>query len=136
MGYSERIRRAIYDSSALMLLYHGVSLFDDVATLLVSNPKCLVPVQVVQELRRLAASARQLHRRRAAALALQALEGRCEVVEVDADSADEALIKLAVELPDAIIVTADNELRRRLREMGLPNIYYRRSRHGMELEGA
>ena len=136
MGYSERIRRAGYDSSALMLLYNGVSLFDDVAMLLASNPKCLVPAQVVQELRGLAESARQLHRRRAAGLALQVVESMCEIVEVDAANADEALIKLAVELPDAIIVTADNELRRRLREIGLPNIYYRRSRHDMELEGA
>lgn len=136
MGYSARIRRAVYDSSALMLLYSGVSLFDDVASLLVSNPRCIVPAQVVRELRSIASTAKQLHRRRAASLALRAVEGRCEVVEVDADNADDALIKLAVELPDAIIVTADNELRRRLREMGLPNIYYRRSRHGMELEGA
>ena len=135
MGYSERIRRAAYDTSALMLLYNSVRVFDDVAALLASNPECLVPRQVLEELTALAGRASSLHRRRAARLALSAVRSRCRVVDVEAATADDALVKLALEDGGLIVVTADNELRRRLRELGLPNIYYRRSRHGMELEG-
>ncbi len=63
------------------------------------------------------------------------MEKKCRVVDVDgAGSADDALLLLALRSPDTIVATADNELRRRLREHGLPNIYYRRSRHGLMLE--
>lgn len=94
-----------------------------------------MPRQVVEELRRLSTSAPGLHRRRAARLALCLVEKKCRVVDVEgAWTADDALLALALRDPDTIIATADNELRRRLREHGLPNIYYRRSRHGLMLE--
>lgn len=68
-------------------------------------------------------------------MALEAVKRRrCRVVEVDAGSADDALVALALNDAGLIVATADNELRRRLRELGLPNIYYRRSKHGLMLE--
>jgi rRNA-processing protein FCF1 len=129
------MRRVAYDTSMLMLLYEGVSVFEQAGDLLASNPECIVPRAVLEELRRIAENGEGLHRRRAARLALQAVETRCRVVETVASSADDALIELALRDPSLIVATADNELRRRLRELGLPNIYYRRSRHGLMLEG-
>ncbi len=135
MGYSERIRRVAYDTSILLLLYEGVPVFDEAAELLASKPECVIPRQVVEELRRFASEGPGLHRMRAARLALQALEKRgCKVVEVEAGDADDALLELALRDGSLIVATADNGLRRRLREKGLPNIYYRRSRHGLMLE--
>jgi rRNA-processing protein FCF1 len=137
MGFSKRLKRVVYDTSILMLLYDGVAVFDESGSLLLSNPECIIPRQVEDELKKLAESASSIHRRRAARLALEAIRKRgCRVVEVDADNTDDAIIAIVASDPEAIVATADNELRRRLREMGLPNIYYRRSRHGLMLEGA
>ena len=120
-----------------MLLYEGVPVFEEAAELLASNPECVIPAPVLGELKKLAASSQAgLHRRRAARLALEALQRHgCRVVETTANRADEALIELSTADKELIVATADNELRRRLRELGLPNIYYRRSKHGLMLEG-
>ncbi len=134
MGYSQRLRRAAYDTSVLLLLYEGVRVFEDVEEALEAKPECIVPEQVVEELKRLAAGG-NLRQRRAARLALAVLEKHgCRVVRVDARTADEALLRLALEDPGVIVVTADNELRRRLRELGIANVYYRASRRGLMLE--
>lgn len=135
MGYSPRIRKVILDTSILMLIYHGVRVFDEIEDLLLSKPECIVPQPVVQELQAISASSeKSLHQRRAARLALEIIKKRgCKVVEVGLKP-DDALIDLATRYPDAVVATADNELRRRLRELGLPNIYYRRSKHGLMLE--
>jgi len=137
MGYSKRLKRVVYDTSILMLLYDGVDVFEESASLLLSSPECVIPSQVVKELKRLAERTSSIHRRRAARLALEAIERKkCRIVNIEASNTDDAIISIVVNDPEAIVATADNELRRRLREMGLPNIYYRRSRHGLMLEGA
>nr|WP_070807793.1 PIN domain-containing protein [Pyrodictium occultum] len=136
MGVGKRLKRVIYDTSMLMLLYEGVPVFEESASLLLSNPECVVPRQVLEELERIASGPGPIHRRRAARLAIEALRREsCRVVDTSAESADEAILALALSDQEAIVATADNELRRRLREKGLPNIYYRRSRHGLMLEG-
>ncbi|BES82619.1 PIN domain-containing protein [Pyrodictium abyssi] len=137
MGIGKRLKRVVYDTSILMLLYEGVPVFEESASLLLSKPECIVPRQVQDELKKLAETAGSIHRRKAARLALEAIRKMgCRIVDVDADSTDDAIIAIVVSDPEAIVATADNELRRRLREIGLPNIYYRRSRHGLMLEGA
>lgn len=137
MGYSKRLKRVVYDTSILMLLYDGVDVFEESASLLLSSPECVIPSQVVKELKRLAERTSSIHRRRAARLALEAIERKkCRIVNIEASNTDDAIISIVVNDPEAIVATADNELRRRLREIGLPNIYYRRSRHGLMLEGA
>ncbi|HIQ23711.1 MAG TPA: 30S processome protein Utp24 [Pyrodictium delaneyi] len=137
MGVSKRLKRVIYDTSILMLLYEGVPVFEESASLLLSKPECVIPRQVRDELKKLAGTASSIHRRKAAHLALEAIRKMgCRIVDVDADNTDDAIIAIVMSDPEAIVATADNELRRRLREIGLPNIYYRRSRHGLMLEGA
>jgi hypothetical protein len=130
----ERIAKAIYDASILMLLYDGVDVFSDVSELLGSEPECIVPKSVLAELERIAAG-EGWKKTRAAKLALEVVARRsCKVIDTGDTRGDEAIITLALTLRDAIPVTADNELRRRLREKGIPNIYYRRSRHKLMLE--
>ncbi len=120
-----------------MLLYEGVPVFEEAAELLASNPECIIPAPVLGELKKLATGSHAgLHRRRAARLALEAIRKHgCRIVETATSRADEALIELSIADQELIVATADNELRRRLRELGLPNIYYRRSKHGLMLEG-
>ena len=129
------MRRVVFDTSILLLLYDGVDVFSWVEHVLDTVPECIVPSTVIRELEKLASSKR-LHKRRAARLALQAVERKCRVLDVKENSVDDALVAIALRDCEAIIATADNELRRRLRERGIPNIYYRRAKHGLELEGS
>jgi len=135
MGCGERLARVIFDTSILLLLYDGVDVFGEAEELLGSKPECVVPKPVVEELKRLL-DAKSIHKRRAAQLALTALERYgCRVAETGSEEADDAIVEIVSRDCRAIAATADTELRRRLREKGLPNIYYRRSRHGLMIEG-
>ena len=134
LGGRERISKAVYDTSVLMLAYQGVDVIGGVQEVLESNPECVVPLPVIRELERLASSGR-LHARRAARLALEIVRSKCRIVECESPNADDAVIEYALRDPEAIVVTADKELRRRLREKGLPHVYYRAHKRGFELEG-
>jgi rRNA-processing protein FCF1 len=135
MGCGERLARIVFDTSILLLLYDGVDVFEEAADLLGSKPECIIPKPVLEELKQLMSS-RNLHKRKAAKLALDAIERRgCKIVETNSSKADDAILEIVSRNCGAIAATADTELRRRLRERGLPNIYYRSSRHGLMLEG-
>lgn len=127
-------KRVILDTSILLLLYDGVDVFGDIRSVLEANPECIVPRHVVNELEKLISS-KSIHKRKAAQLALSIVEKQCRIVDVESvDKTDDAIIKLVLSDRDSIVATADNELRRRLRELGKPNIYYRRSRRSLMLE--
>ncbi len=134
MGCSERLRNVIYDTSILMLLYDGVDVFEEASSTLVSRPGCIVPRRVVEELERLA-STPSTRKRRAASLALREVQRRgCRIVDTSSPAADDAVVELARLYRDAIPATADRELRRRLREHGIPHLYYKHDRRSLVLE--
>ena len=135
--YRERIKYVLLDASILMLAYEGVDVFREIERVLDSKPKCLVLKSTLEELERLAAKAKP-KRRMAARFALELVKRYCEVVDYSprkGEDPDTLFLRFVLEHGDVMPVTADNELRRRLREKGIPNIYYRRERHGLELEG-
>ena len=134
MGSGKRVR-VVLDTSILLLVYDMVPVLEQVEDLLETRPECIVPRQVVDELNRIAVS-KDVHRSKAAKLALQLVKLYCKVVDINAKNADEAIINLVVNDPFAIAVTADRGLRKRLRKLGKPNIYYRRSMHGLMMDGA
>ncbi len=135
MGYSTRIRRVVFDTSILLLLYDSVPVFDEVSRVLESLPECIVTKQVLLELEKIARSSIS-EKKRAARLALEAIEKhKCKVVEVGGRDADESIIEYVLSDREAIAATADRELRRKLRKKGIPSIYYRESMHGLMLEG-
>jgi len=136
MGSSKGMKKTgvVLDTSILLLAYEGVPVLDEIEELLETKPECLVPIQVVKELDKLQAST-QLHKRNAARLALSIVKKYCRIVEAKGDNADEAIIELVKNHSNLIPVTADNELRRKLRDLGKANIYYRRSKHGLMIEG-
>ena len=130
-----RLRRAVYDTSALMLLAEGIHVFDDVEALLDARPECIVLEPVLRELEKHAAS-RCVRKRRAARLALSVVERRCRVIDFGGDMlADDAIVEYVLRDPEAIAVTADTGLHRRLLRLGIPHIYYREERRGFELSG-
>ncbi len=135
MGCSSRIKRVVFDTSILMLLYDSVPVFEEVSRVLESLPECIITRQVLAELEKIAENSTS-EKKRAARLALEAIEKhKCRVVEVEARDADESIIEYVLFDREAIAATADRELRRRLRKKGVPNIYYRESMHGLMLEG-
>ncbi len=136
LGCSERLARVVYDTSVLMLLYDGVDVFEEAANALLSRPECVVTSRTVEELRRLASS-RSARKRRAALLALREIERRgCRVVDSPGGTSDDAILAYLARDPCAVAATADRELRRRIREMGLPHLFYKHDRRGLVLEGA
>ncbi len=135
LGRRERLRRVVYDTSILLLAYEGVDVFGDTERVLETRPECIVTSKVVEELERLAARG-QAKTRRAARLALTLLQARnCRVVDVEAETADDSILAYVLSDPEAIVATADGELRRRLREKGLPHIFYWKGKGGLQLEG-
>ena len=130
----ERIDKAVFDTSILMLVYDGIPVFEEVERTLESKPECIVPVQVQEELRRLAEKS-SIKKQRAAKLALKIIKNYCNIVSVPGDSGDDAIIEYVSKDCNSIAVTADSELRRRLREKGLPHIFYKAERRGLMLEG-
>jgi len=135
--YRERIKCVLLDASILMLAYEGVDVLGEIERILDSKPKCLVLKPTLEELERLAVKAKP-KRRIAARFAIELIKRYCEVVDYKSckdEDPDTLFLRFVLEHGDVMPVTADNELRRRLREKGIPNIYYRRERHGLELEG-
>jgi len=130
----ERLGKAVLDASVLMLIYDGVAIFEEIENVLGSIPKCVVPKQVLDELEKIARRG-QPKKRRAALLALDVIKRNCSIVEPSGATGDDAIIDYVASDCDAIPVTADRELRRRLRERGIPHIYYRAEKKGLELEG-
>jgi rRNA-processing protein FCF1 len=119
-----------------MLLYEGVDVFESAAAALLSNPECIVTRRTIEELKALASS-KSARRRRAALTALKEVERRgCKIVDVEGATADDTVIAYVVKDPCAVVATADRELRRRIRELGLPHLFYKHDRRSLVLEGA
>ena len=130
-----RLRRAVYDTSALMLLAEGIHVFDDVEALLEARPECIVLRPILEELKKHSQS-RSVRKRRAARLALSIIERRCHLVEFGSGMlADDAIVEYVLRDQEAIPVTADTGLHRRLLRLGIPHIYYREEKRGFELSG-
>lgn len=136
MGGCERLRRVVYDASILMLLYDGIPVFEDAERVLETKPECIVPRQVVEELERIASS-REVKRRRRALLALQVVREReCRIIDVEGvRTGDDAILLYVLRDCRSLPATADKELRRRLREKGIPHLFYKAERGGLVLEG-
>ncbi len=131
-----RLRKAVYDTSALMLLADGVQVFDMVEELLGARPQCILLPQVREELEKHAAS-RSAKKRMAARLALRVVrEKGCIEPDFRVEGiADDAIVEYVRRNPDAIAVTADRGLHRRLLAMGIPHLYYREEGRRFEAAG-
>ncbi len=61
-----------------------------------------------------------------------------KILQTEVKGADDSIFYLAIQLKnsgnDVYVATCDKVLRRRLRSTGIPSIYYRESRAGLEVE--
>jgi len=133
---SSRRPIVVLDTNILMLLAHGVRVFDDISEALEAKPRFVVIKPVYNELRKLANSS-EAKTRRNAEFVLSVVEKLCEVVDYMAkngETVDDAIIQYALE-NNAIVATNDRELRRRLRSLNIPEAYLREESMRIHVEG-
>ncbi len=128
MGSSKDL--ALLDTSILMLIASRTLHLDTLLEELVGY-RVVVPIQVVEELEKLSKEVSE--RGRKARWVLDNVVPRFEVLSIRSPRArvDEALLELARSLR-AVIVTADLELARKARKLGIKTIVFRRARRGLE----
>jgi hypothetical protein len=126
--------KVILDSNAFFIpLRFKIDVFEDLKTLLNRNfTPVLIPV-VRREIEKMAKTASPKVRKEAA-YALKLAE-KCRLIKVDEEegSADDAVVKAAVELAAAVF-TNDTKLRKRLRNINVPVIYVRQKSH-LKIDG-
>jgi len=119
----ERLKRrlVLVDTSLLMLLGEGVNVLEQ---LMDFGAICLIPMSVLEELKKLASQGRP--RGRKAKLALRIIENECVLLkERLAKHTDDDIVALALKYGLAV-ATADVELRRRVLRK-VPTLYFRKS---------
>lgn len=118
--------KVIIDTNALMVPEQfGVDIFTELQRL--GYVHCIVPAQVMGELRSLAVKADKGRDKIAARVALGLTE-RCSVVGEDNFDADQAIEELALR-EGAAVFTNDKALKKRLFSKGITVIYLRQRRY-------
>jgi rRNA-processing protein FCF1 len=121
--------RVVLDTNALMMPVEcDVRLFDELEGLL-GAVECLAPAAVIAELEDLSGSASEEAR---AASVGRDLADRCERIETDETSADDAVLAAGLREPVAHVVTNDDELRRRLLDAGV-SVIRLRGQHKLDI---
>jgi len=126
----------LLDTNILMLIGRGIDIFTQIEELLDTKPEYYVIEPVVKELEKIFAHG-GVKERKAAKLALELVKKRCRVIEISLSpdkSADDLLLEIALR-EGFIVATNDRELRRRLREAGIPEIYFREEKQLLEAQG-
>lgn len=128
--------KVLLDTNMLLLLADGVPIKEDIESSLETLPRYLCTMSVVREIETMVRERREHWRK--ALWVLGNLEQLCELVESISENADEDLVltaqKLIREGYEVVVATSDKELRRRLRERGIPNAYLRESEMMVEVE--
>ena len=126
----------LLDTNILMLIGRGIDIFTQIEELLDTKPEYYVIEPVVRELEKIVAHG-GVKERKAAKLALELVKKKCRVIEVllsPDKSVDDLLLEIALR-KGFIVATNDRELRRRLREAGIPEIYFREEKQLLEAQG-
>ncbi|RLI80258.1 ribonuclease VapC [Archaeoglobales archaeon] len=111
-GRNNKVRCAVLDTNVLMYIFlYKVDVFSQLKEFGVS--RFIVPTQVFNELKSLEKS--KGSEKRAARFALNLVKLNCEIVEVDAHGADNALIKIAEDY-GCYLITNDKALRKKARK--------------------
>jgi len=118
------LRNAIIDTNVLMYIFTQKV---DVFTQLRDHGyrRFIFPTHIISELENLGKNLEGFEKR-AANFALNLIKrcDDCEIVAVEAEGSDNAILKLA-ELRDATIITNDKNLRKRAKEIGIRTGYLR-----------
>jgi len=104
----------------------GFDIFDELSRLVPEVRRIVVPKLVKQELAKIARGGGRAGS--AARLALR-LCSRCEEADVEAQGADEAIVRLAEQNPSCVVCTNDAELKNILKSRGIQVIGVRDYSH-------
>lgn len=108
---NNKVKCAVLDTNVLMYIFlYKVDIFSQLKEYGIN--KYIIPSQVFEELKSLEKS--KGNEKRAAKFALNLIRLNCEIVEVDAKGADNALIKIAKEY-GCYLITNDKALRKKAR---------------------
>ncbi|MCI4462472.1 MAG: hypothetical protein JHC12_05940 [Thermogladius sp.] len=139
MGYSrecveQRCLEVVLDTNFIILLSEYPYLIDELNEVVPFRSVCVLLTAVLEELEAVSKRLGEVRRRMLGKI-LEVLRGRCVVVDAGRSRVvDEAIIDYARE-HGAVVATNDRELRRRLREMGIPNVFFREESRRLEYEG-
>ncbi len=141
LGNSEGVAKIILDTNFLIMMVRGLITPSMISEAVDLSYQLLAPQAVKEELERLSSSAPKESTRRFATKALE-LTRRLGVKFVDSKysgpDADDAVEALALDMKAreryVFVATSDRELRRRLRRLGIPSIYYRESEGRLETD--
>jgi SSU processome protein Utp24 len=134
--YTNKKPVVVLDTNMLMLMAEGIPVLDHIREELESEPRFIVIKPVYNELLKLANTSSNKTRRKAL-FAIEIVEKFCEIVEYDlrnGEKVDDAILRYALE-NRAIVATNDKTLRARLREVGVPEAYFREEARRIKIEG-
>ncbi|MEM2234308.1 MAG: 30S processome protein Utp24 [Desulfurococcaceae archaeon] len=125
--------KVILDTNMLMMAGKGFGIFEQIEEILDSKPVFIVLSQVKQELEKIANTGSP-RERKAAAVALELIKAKCIIVDLGqsgTEGVDELIIEAALR-EKALVATNDRKLRKKLREKGLTEIYFREEKSMLE----
>ncbi|MEM1873408.1 MAG: PIN domain-containing protein [Acidilobaceae archaeon] len=132
-----RVVVLLVDSNIFIYIAEGLIPLSSFAKTLEASYIILVPDRVIEELANLSSTGSH-YESKVAKKALEIATSISRVETTSASRADDAIVELAVKIKSegkpVVVATADRELRARLREIGVPTMYYRKSRGELELE--
>ena len=143
LGNSEGVKTIIIiDTNFLIMMVKGLITPSMISEVIDLSYEMISPEAVRKELLELAEKSTKTSLRRYAKRALELAE-KMKIKFIDNKygnmKADDAIQALALDLKPlrkyVFVATSDRELRRRLRTIGIPSIYYRESERKLELEG-
>lgn len=126
----------VLDTNMLMLAASGIRVFEQIEEELESKPVFVVLKPVHDELVKLASNSKGVTAKMAH-LALKLVEQFCVVVDYalkPGESVDDAIVNFALQ-NRAIVATNDKELRRKLRQIGIGEAYFREEARRVRVEG-
>jgi len=136
MGNSYGVKReccVVIDTNMLMLAHEGIDIFTQISELLSTKCTFIVLEQVVKELNRIIEFGKPKEKK-AAIYALKLIKKYCKVVDYQkqgVNRVDDLIIDYALS-HKCYIASNDKELRRRARELGIPEIYFREEKRMLE----
>lgn len=122
--------KLLLDTSAFLLFFEGVDVFDKLWDALKEPIEFCTLDKVVEELQNLARS-RGSKRGRAASLVLDKVIHKVKIIPAGGDfpTADDAIVDFVRRNPEFIIVTLDEELKKRLKELDAKVLTWWAGRH-------
>jgi len=125
----------VLDTNMLMTIARGINVFEQIEDIIETKPEYIVLTQVMEELEKLAKTGKPSISK-PARLALEIVKRYCKIVEAEENDlpTDDLILHYAKEHKCGV-ATNDKELRRKLREHGIPEIYLREEKMMVDVEG-